>query len=83
MLRVLGLAWADDGLVTASLDHAMWFHRPPQAGALDRWLLYVQEPAAAGRGRGLATGRFFTPDHTHLATVVQEGMIRTSSGGER
>src|SRR6202034_415242 len=63
VLRVLGLAWADDGLVTASLDHAMWFHRPPQAGALDRWLLYVQEPVTAGRGRGLGTGRFFTPDH--------------------
>ncbi|WAU81794.1 thioesterase family protein [Streptomyces sp. Qhu-G9] len=73
VLRVLGLAWADPGLVTASLDHAMWFHRP---GPVDDWLLYVQEAVAADAGRGLGTGRFFTRDHRHLATAVQEGMIR-------
>jgi acyl-CoA thioesterase-2 len=83
VLRVLGLAWADEGLVTASLDHAMWFHRPLQPGTLDGWLLYVQDAVAADRGRGLATGRFFAADHTHLATVAQEGMIRTSPGGKR
>lgn len=75
VLRVLGLAWADPGLVTASLDHAMWFHRP---GPVGDWLLYVQEAVAADAGRGLGTGRFFTRDHRHLATVVQEGMIRPS-----
>ena len=48
------------------------------AGALDDWVLYLQEAVAAEAGRGLATGRFFTRDHRHLATVVQEGMIRTS-----
>ena len=74
VLRVLGLPWAREDLVTASLDHAMWFHRP---GQVDGWLLYAQEAAAAGHGRGLATGRFFAADRTHLATVVQEGMIRT------
>ncbi|MFC8197695.1 acyl-CoA thioesterase [Streptomyces sp. NPDC057298] len=73
VLRVLDLAWADPGLVTASLDHAMWFHRP---GPVDDWLLYVQEAVAADAGRGLGTGRFFTRDHRHLATAVQEGMIR-------
>ncbi|MEU2624798.1 acyl-CoA thioesterase domain-containing protein [Streptomyces sp. NPDC007157] len=73
VLRVLGLAWADPGLVTASLDHAMWFHRPAPVGD---WLLYAQEAVAADAGRGLGTGRFFTRDHRHLATVVQEGMIR-------
>ncbi|UPZ33329.1 thioesterase family protein [Streptomyces sp. LRE541] len=73
VLRVLGLAWADPGLVTASLDHAMWFHR---SGPVGDWLLYVQEAVAADAGRGLGTGRFFTRDHRHLATVVQEGMIR-------
>lgn len=83
VLRVLGLAWADEGLVTASLDHAMWFHRPPQPQAMNGWLLYLQEAIAADSGRGLATGRFFTADQTHLATVVQEGMIRTSPGGTR
>ncbi|WP_217548492.1 acyl-CoA thioesterase II [Streptomyces sp. GbtcB6] len=73
VLRVLGLAWADPGLVTASLDHAMWFHRPAPVGD---WLLYAQEAVAADAGRGLGSGRFFTRDHRHLATVVQEGMIR-------
>lgn len=78
VLRVLGLSWAEEGLVTASLDHAMWFHRP---GRVDGWLLYAQQAVAAGDGRGLATGRFFASDRTHLATVVQEGMIRTPRGG--
>ncbi|MFJ2578055.1 acyl-CoA thioesterase II [Kitasatospora aureofaciens] len=75
VLRVLGLPWARPGLVTASLDHAMWFHRP---GPVDDWLLYVQEAVAADTGRGLGTGRFFTRDRRHLATVAQEGMIRTA-----
>ncbi len=59
VLRVLGLPWADERLVTASLDHAMWFHRP---GPVDGWLLYAQQAVAAGHGRGLATGRFFGAD---------------------
>jgi acyl-CoA thioesterase-2 len=78
VLRVLGLPWADENLVTASLDHAMWFHRP---GRVDDWLLYAQQAVAAGHGRGLAIGRFFASDRTHLATVVQEGMIRILPGG--
>ncbi|MFI6275181.1 acyl-CoA thioesterase [Streptomyces sp. NPDC050988] len=73
VLRVLDLPWAKPGLVTASLDHAMWFHRPEPVGD---WLLYLQEAGAADAGRGLGSGRFFTRDHRHLATVVQEGMIR-------
>ena len=81
VLRVLGVPWAQPGLVTASLDHAMWFHRAPGPGVLDGWLLYAQEAVAADAGRGVGLGRFFTPDGEHLATVVQEGMIRTSSGG--
>ncbi|MER6077853.1 acyl-CoA thioesterase domain-containing protein [Streptomyces sp. NPDC001833] len=83
VLRVLDLPWAREGLVTASLDHAMWFHRAPRAGVVDGWLLYAQEAVAADDGRGLAAGRFFTPDGTHLATVVQEGMIRAGAGGHR
>ncbi|GGB31234.1 acyl-CoA thioesterase II [Flexivirga endophytica] len=79
-LRALGLAWADDGLVTASLDHSMWIHR---STPVDGWLLYAQEAVSAGDGRGLNLGRFFTPEGTHLATVVQEGMIRTSTGAAR
>jgi acyl-CoA thioesterase II len=73
VLRVLGLAWAQPGLVTASLDHAMWFHRPV---AMDDWLLYAQDAGSAHAGRGLGLGRFFTRDGAHVATVAQEGMIR-------
>ena len=75
VLRVLDLPWARPDLVTASLDHAMWFHR---RGSVGDWLLYVQDAVAADSGRGLGAGRFFTRDHRHLATVAQEGMIRTS-----
>lgn len=75
-LRVLGHGWADEGLVTASLDHAMWFHR---AVTMDDWLLYAQEAVSVEDGRGLATGRFFTADGVLLATVVQEGMIRAGA----
>jgi acyl-CoA thioesterase-2 len=77
-LRVLGLAWADEGLVTASLDHAMWFHRPV---VMDDWLLYAQEAMSVEDGRGASVGRFFTTDGTLVATVVQEGMLR--AGGAR
>ncbi|WP_125100165.1 acyl-CoA thioesterase [Leucobacter chromiireducens] len=73
-LRALGLHWQSPGLVTASLDHSMWFHRPARA---DEWVLYAQEAVGAQRGRGLNTGRFFTRDGTLIATVAQEGMIRT------
>jgi acyl-CoA thioesterase-2 len=76
LLRVLGLAWADPGLVTASLDHSMWFHR---AARVDDWLLYVQDAASAEAGRGLGLGRFYTRDRRQLATVAQEGMIRRTS----
>ena len=73
VLRVLGMPWAQKGLVTASLDHAMWFHR---TFAMDDWLLYAQEAASAHCGRGLGLGRFFTRAGEHVATVAQEGMIR-------
>ncbi|SFC57052.1 acyl-CoA thioesterase-2 [Nocardioides terrae] len=75
-LRALGVAWADPGLVTASLDHAMWFHRPVR---MDDWLLYAQEAISVESGRGSAVGRFFARDGAHVATVVQEGMIRTGA----
>jgi acyl-CoA thioesterase-2 len=57
----------------ASLDHAIWFHRPARA---DEWLLYDQASPSASGGRGLATGRLFTREGTLVATVVQEGLLR-------
>ena len=62
-----------DRLVTASLDHAMWFHTAARA---DEWLLYAQESASISDGRGLGLGRFYTRDGRLVATVAQEGMIR-------
>jgi acyl-CoA thioesterase-2 len=68
-----GLFIGDPRLQPASLDHAMWFHRPVRA---DEWLLYDQVSPSASGGRGLATGRLFTLDGRLVASVVQEGLIR-------
>ncbi|MDN5748788.1 MAG: acyl-CoA thioesterase II [Pseudonocardia sp.] len=61
----------------ASLDHAMWFHRPFRA---DEWLLYTCYSPTASGSRGLATGRFTTQDGTLVATTVQEGLVRVPRG---
>lgn len=63
----------DPSLQTASLDHAMWFHRPFRA---DEWLLYDQTSPSASGARGLSTGRLFTLDGALVASVAQEGLIR-------
>lgn len=73
VLRRHGLAWSDSRLRPASLDHAMWFHRPPRA---DDWVLYNQQSPSASGGRGLAVARMFAPDGTLMASVAQEGMLR-------
>ncbi|UFS60889.1 acyl-CoA thioesterase [Subtercola endophyticus] len=73
IFRRHGLAWMTPGLKSASLDHAMWWHRP---GRADEWFLYVQESPSAQGGRGLATGRMYSRDGVLLATVAQEGTIR-------
>jgi acyl-CoA thioesterase-2 len=70
-----GLAHGHDKIAMASLDHAMWFLRPLR---VDEWILYSMKSPAARGSRGLATGRFFARDGTHLVSVVQEGMIRVS-----
>lgn len=68
-----GVYWGLDNVVGASLDHALWFHRPFRA---DEWLLYDCVSPTASGSRGLATGRFFAQDGRLIATVVQEGMLR-------
>ncbi len=73
ILRRHGRAWTDRGLRAASLDHAMWFHRPARA---DQWVLYAQRSPSAQGGRGLGIGRMFGADGTLVASVAQEGMIR-------
>lgn len=76
-LRQLGLPWTDPGLVTASLDHSMWFHRPAR---VDQWLLYAQQSLGARGGRGLGLGRFFDTDGNLVATVCQEALLRHKGG---
>jgi acyl-CoA thioesterase II len=71
-----GLAPGVDPVRFASLDHAMWFHRPFRA---DEWFLYAQGSPSASGGRGLATGRIFSRDGRLLVSVVQEGMVRIPS----
>jgi acyl-CoA thioesterase II len=71
-----GLSWADGHTRGASLDHAMWFHRPFRA---DQWLLYAQETPSAHGALGLARGEVFTQSGELVVSVVQEGLIRTTS----
>jgi acyl-CoA thioesterase-2 len=68
-----GVYWGVDDVNGASLDHALWFHRPFRA---DEWVLYDCSSPTASGARGLATGRFFTQAGAHVATVVQEGLLR-------
>jgi acyl-CoA thioesterase-2 len=74
-----GLAWGDRRTIGASLDHAMWFHRPFRA---DEWLLYAQETPVAGGARGLARGQVFTQDGQLVVSVMQEGLIRVTDPKE-
>ncbi|MGH3297945.1 MAG: acyl-CoA thioesterase [Trebonia sp.] len=70
-----GVSFLSGGVSPASLDHAMWFHRPFRA---DQWLLYAQDSPVAAGGRGLARGQVFTADGDLVVSVVQEGLIRIS-----
>ncbi|MDH2429807.1 acyl-CoA thioesterase II [Sphaerisporangium sp. TRM90804] len=71
-----GLAWGASNIVGASLDHAMWFHRPLR---VDDWVLYAQESPWSGNARGLARGQMFTASGDLTVSVVQECMIRVAN----
>jgi acyl-CoA thioesterase-2 len=73
VLSVHGAVWGPGGFAGASLDHALWFHRPFRA---DQWFLYDCSSPSASDARGLATGRMFTVDGRHFASAVQEGLLR-------
>lgn len=68
-----GLSWMRGELVGASLDHAIWFHRPARA---DEWLLYATQSPWSGGGRGMNLGRIFNREGQLVASVAQEGMMR-------
>jgi acyl-CoA thioesterase-2 len=73
VLSTHGAVWGPGGFVGASLDHALWLHRPFRA---DQWFLYdCWSPSASG-GRGFATGRMFTLAGQHVASAAQEGLLR-------
>ena len=65
-------AW-DETFMSASLDHAMWFHRPANA---NDWLLFDMDGHGILRTRGLTTGHVFAANGDHIATIAQEGLIR-------
>ena len=68
-----GRAIFDPDIQGASLDHAMWFHRPH---ALDGWLLYAQDSPSSSGARGFTRGSIYAEDGTLVASVAQEGLIR-------
>jgi acyl-CoA thioesterase II len=70
----LGGGWQD--FIGASLDHAVWFHRPVRA---DEWFLYETDSPAASAGRALCFGQIWSADGAHVATVAQEGLLRAST----
>lgn len=72
-VRRAGLAWTQPGMSIASLDHAMWWHRPAR---VDEWLLFAQEAPSMQSARGLNRASVFNRDGELVATVMQEGMIR-------
>ena len=72
-LARLGGGWGG-GFVGSSLDHAVWFHRPFRA---DEWFLFETDSPAASEGRALCFGQLWAADGTHIATVAQQGLIRS------
>jgi len=66
----------DPDIQVASLDHAMWFHRPHK---LDDWFLYTQDSPNSSGARGLTRGSIYANDGTLVASVAQEGLIRVRS----
>ena len=73
VLSTHGEVWGPGGYIGASLDHALWLHRPFRA---DEWFLYDCHSPSASGGRGLASGRMYTADGRHVASAVQEGLLR-------
>lgn len=75
-----GISYYQPNVQMASLDHALWFHRPFRA---DEWLLYsIDSPSAQG-ARGLARGQIFDRDGVLVASTAQEGMIRVLDDAPR
>lgn len=72
-LRVHGITWQTRGLQSASLDHAMWFHRPVN---FNDWILFDQDCPSTSQGRGFIRGEMYTQDGVLAASVAQECLMR-------
>ncbi|MDH5671813.1 MAG: thioesterase family protein [Myxococcales bacterium] len=72
-LRAIGGGFGDSSLQVASLDHAIWFHRPFR---IDDWLLFVFDSASVAAGRGLTHGQVFDRQGRLVASIAQEGLMR-------
>ncbi|GGK71127.1 acyl-CoA thioesterase [Mangrovihabitans endophyticus] len=73
VLSMHGEVWGPGGVIGASLDHALWLHRPFRA---DEWFLYDSTSPSASGSRGFAQGRMFTRNGLHIASAAQEGLLR-------
>ncbi|MFP6809239.1 MAG: acyl-CoA thioesterase II [Pseudomonadales bacterium] len=71
--RPHAIGWGNDKFQVASLDHAMWFHKPMR---MDEWLLYQQDSPFSGGARGFSRGTIFNAAGELVASVAQEGLIR-------
>jgi acyl-CoA thioesterase-2 len=69
----IGKTVFNEDIMAASLDHALWFHRPFRA---DEWLLYAEDSPNLGGARGFARGLIYASDGTLVASVAQEGLLR-------
>ena len=76
-LRPHGLSWWQPSMIVASIDHALWLHRPAR---VDEWLLYAMDSPSAQSARGLARGLVFDRGGRLVASVAQEGLMREVTG---
>ncbi|HVW69166.1 MAG TPA: acyl-CoA thioesterase II [Steroidobacteraceae bacterium] len=73
-----GTGFTHSSLIMASIDHAMWFHRPLR---VDEWLLYAVESPSASGARGFARASLFSQDGRLVASTAQEGLVRVKKKG--
>jgi len=72
-MRPHGVTWQTPGLQSASLDHAIWFHRPSN---FNDWHLYAQDSPSASGARGFIRGQIFSREGSLVASIAQEGLLR-------
>ena len=72
-MRPHGVTWQTPGLQSASLDHAIWFHRPSN---FNDWHLYAQDSPSTSGARGFVRGQIFSQDGALVASIAQEGLLR-------